>query len=159
MTPVHELGAASPTRRRAALLRFATEIGAWAAIGTAFAQIAVSANDGKQVLVDGVQTVPDNPAPDSVAIIDMAHGTPRVLASIAVPTSVIGPPRSVAVAPDESYAIVTSARRISDADPHHQLDDGERKAFQPGIEPADHGKRAGAMCGHGSIVHHVVLST
>ena len=41
MTPVHELGAASPTRRRAALLRFATEIGAWAAIGTAFAQISL----------------------------------------------------------------------------------------------------------------------
>ncbi|HEX2145284.1 MAG TPA: hypothetical protein VHG10_12330 [Glycomyces sp.] len=38
MTPVHELGAASPTRRKAALLRFPTEIGAWAAIGTAIAQ-------------------------------------------------------------------------------------------------------------------------
>lgn len=41
MTPVHELGAASPTRRRAALLRFAAELGAWAAIGTALAQISV----------------------------------------------------------------------------------------------------------------------
>ncbi|MFG3338462.1 hypothetical protein [Glycomyces sp. NPDC048151] len=41
MTPVHKLGAASPTRRRAALLRFATELGAWAAIGTAFAQLSL----------------------------------------------------------------------------------------------------------------------
>jgi hypothetical protein len=41
MTPVHELGAASPTRRKAALLRFATEVGAWAAIGMAFAQISL----------------------------------------------------------------------------------------------------------------------
>ncbi|MDA1362369.1 hypothetical protein O1R50_22280 [Glycomyces luteolus] len=41
MTPVHEMGAASPTRRRAALLRFATEAGAWAAIGMAFAQISL----------------------------------------------------------------------------------------------------------------------
>ncbi|WP_205324421.1 hypothetical protein [Glycomyces sp. YM15] len=41
MTPVHDMGAASPTRRRAALLRFATEIGAWAAIGMAFAQISL----------------------------------------------------------------------------------------------------------------------
>ncbi|MFC3492841.1 hypothetical protein [Glycomyces rhizosphaerae] len=41
MTPVHEMGAASPTRRRAALLRFATEVGAWAAIGTALAQISL----------------------------------------------------------------------------------------------------------------------
>lgn len=35
------MGAASPTRRRAALLRFATEVGAWAAIGMAFAQISL----------------------------------------------------------------------------------------------------------------------
>jgi hypothetical protein len=41
MTPVHELGAASPTRRKASLLRFATELGAWGAIGTAFAQISL----------------------------------------------------------------------------------------------------------------------
>lgn len=41
MTPVHELGAASPTRRRAAVLRFLTEIGAWAAIGTAIAQVSL----------------------------------------------------------------------------------------------------------------------
>jgi hypothetical protein len=41
MTPVHELGAASPTRRRAALLRFATEVGAWAAVGMAFAQVSL----------------------------------------------------------------------------------------------------------------------
>jgi hypothetical protein len=41
MTPVHEVGAASPTRRRAAVLRFLTEIGAWAAIGTAVAQVSL----------------------------------------------------------------------------------------------------------------------
>ncbi|MEU5154562.1 hypothetical protein [Glycomyces sp. NPDC021274] len=41
MTPVHDLGAASPTRRRAALLRFATEVGDWAAIGIALAQISM----------------------------------------------------------------------------------------------------------------------
>lgn len=91
--------------------------------GAAAAQIAVSANDGKQVLVDGVQTVPDAPAPDSVSIIRMARGTARILATIPVPTSVIGPPRSVAVAPDGSFAIVTSARRISDSDPHQIVPD------------------------------------
>ncbi|GAA1663456.1 hypothetical protein GCM10009830_05970 [Glycomyces endophyticus] len=37
--PVHDLGAASPKRRRAAALRFLTEIGAWAAIGTAAAHV------------------------------------------------------------------------------------------------------------------------
>jgi hypothetical protein len=41
MIPVHELGAASPTRRKAAILRFLTEVGAWAAIGMAFAQVSL----------------------------------------------------------------------------------------------------------------------
>jgi len=38
-TPVHDLGAASPKRRPAAALRFLTEIAAWAALGTAAAQV------------------------------------------------------------------------------------------------------------------------
>jgi len=41
MTPVHELGAASPNRRKQALVRFLTEVGAWAAIGMAIAQISL----------------------------------------------------------------------------------------------------------------------
>jgi len=39
--PVHDLGAASPRRRRAAILRFLTEIGAWTAIGWAVAQVSL----------------------------------------------------------------------------------------------------------------------
>ena len=38
----------------------------------ASAQIAVSANDNKAVLVNGVATVADNPASDTVTIIDLA---------------------------------------------------------------------------------------
>jgi hypothetical protein len=42
VTPaVHELGAASPARRKAALLRFLTEVGAWAAIGMAIGQVSL----------------------------------------------------------------------------------------------------------------------
>lgn len=81
------------------------------------AEIAVSANDGKQILEDGVQIVPITPRPDSITLIDLAARPPRVLGSLEVPTSVIGPPGSVAVAPDESYALVTASRRISTRDP------------------------------------------
>jgi hypothetical protein len=43
VTPaLHELGAASPSRRKAAVLRFLTEVGAWAAIGMAFAQVSLA---------------------------------------------------------------------------------------------------------------------
>jgi DNA-binding beta-propeller fold protein YncE len=81
------------------------------------AEIAVSAQDGKQVLVDGVPTVPDNPPPDYVAIFDLGSGPPKLMAEVPAPTSVVGPPQSVAVAPDESFALVTSANAIDPADP------------------------------------------
>lgn len=77
------------------------------------AQIAVSANDGKQVLDDGNQVVPAKPAPDTVSLIDLSASPPRLLGSVEAPTSVIGPPASVAMAPDESIALVTAARRLS----------------------------------------------
>jgi DNA-binding beta-propeller fold protein YncE len=84
---------------------------------TAHAEIAVSAQDGKQVLVDGVPSVPASPAADYVAIIDLGSNPPKVVAEIPAPTSVVGPPQSVAVAPDESFALVTSANAIDPADP------------------------------------------
>ena len=74
--------------------------------------LAVSANDNKAVLVNGVTTAVPNPAPDTVAIIDLRFTPPRVVAEIEAPASVVGPPLSVAVAPDESIALVTAAMRI-----------------------------------------------
>jgi DNA-binding beta-propeller fold protein YncE len=83
----------------------------------AVAELVLSANDGKAVLVDGVNTVPANPAPDSVTVIDFAASPPKVLAEIPVPASVVGPPSSVAIARDESYALVTAATKVDPADP------------------------------------------
>lgn len=82
----------------------------------AAAQLAVSSNDGKGVLVNGVNTVPDNPAPDNISIIDMNASPPKVLATVMVPTSLVGPPQSVAIAPDESFALVTAATQIDPND-------------------------------------------
>jgi DNA-binding beta-propeller fold protein YncE len=76
------------------------------------AEIAVSANDGKQVLADGQQVVPNPLIPDSVSILDFGGGKLRLVASVAAPASVIGPPRSIAITPDQAYAIVTNARRV-----------------------------------------------
>lgn len=80
------------------------------------AEIAVSANDGKQVLSDGQQVVPIAPPADSITLIDLSARPPRLLESLKVPTSVIGPPGSVALTPDESYALITASRRISAQD-------------------------------------------
>ena len=80
---------------------------------SAQAQIAVSANDGKQTLSNGEQVAPSHPRPDSVTIIDLSASPPRVIGEVLVPTSIIGPPASVAVAPDESFALVTAARKLT----------------------------------------------
>jgi DNA-binding beta-propeller fold protein YncE len=83
----------------------------------ASAQLAVSANDNKAVLVDGVGKVPDNPQPDTVSIIDLSAKPPKVIAELKAPTSVVGPPQSVAVSRDESFALVTGAIKVDPADP------------------------------------------
>ena len=74
--------------------------------------LAVSANDNKAILVNGVTTAVPNAAPDTVALIDLSSSPPRLVAEIDAPASVVGPPSSVAVAPDESIALVTAAMRI-----------------------------------------------
>ena len=82
---------------------------------SAVAQLAVSANEGKVANVDGVSTVLQNPPPDHIMLIDLGASPPKVVAELDVPTSVVGPATSVAVAPDESYALVTSATKIDPA--------------------------------------------
>jgi DNA-binding beta-propeller fold protein YncE len=80
----------------------------------ASAELAVSANDNKAVLVDGVTTPVADAAPDTVALIDLKAKPPRVVAEIEAAASVVGPPLSVAIAPDESIALVTAAMKIVD---------------------------------------------
>lgn len=83
----------------------------------ASAQIAVSANDNKAVLVNGATVVADNPVADTVNIIDLSASPPRVIGEVKAPASVVGPPQSVAVSKDESYALVTGAFKVDPADP------------------------------------------
>jgi YVTN family beta-propeller protein len=87
------------------------------------AQLVVSANDNKLILVNGVATVAQNPAPDTVAIIDLKVSPPKLVAEIDAPASVVGPPLSVAITPDESLALVTSAMKINPSDPTKQIPD------------------------------------
>src|SRR5260370_17485888 len=72
-------------------------------------QLAVSANDGKAVLVDGVNSVPANPPPDTVTVVDLSTVPPRVVAELQAPASVVAPPLSVPLTPDKSSSLVTAA--------------------------------------------------
>jgi len=81
------------------------------------AELAVVALSDEQRLDDGAQVVPAHPQPDRVATVAFGPGELRRLATIEAPTSVIGPPGSVAVTPDGRHALVTDARTIDPADP------------------------------------------
>jgi DNA-binding beta-propeller fold protein YncE len=89
----------------------------------AAAELAVSANDNKVALVNGVVTVVQNPPPDTATIIDLKSSPPKVIAEIEAPASVVGPPLSVAITPDESLALVTAAMKVDPADPSKQTPD------------------------------------
>ena len=80
------------------------------------AQLAVSSNDNKVRLDNGVNKLVPNAPPDTISVIDLKASPPRVVAEIPVPGSVVGPPTSVAVAPDESIALVTSSTKIDPND-------------------------------------------
>ncbi|HTB62979.1 MAG TPA: hypothetical protein VK737_05260 [Opitutales bacterium] len=90
---------------------------------TAHAQLAVSTNDAHAELVNGVNTVPKNPPSDTLAVIDLSVAPPKLRAEINVPGSVIGPPFSVAVTPDESLALVTACMKVDPADPTKTTED------------------------------------
>jgi DNA-binding beta-propeller fold protein YncE len=90
---------------------------------SASAQIAVSANDNKQTLNNGVGVIPENPPADTVAIIDLNVSPPKIIGELNAPNSVQGPPQNVAIAPDESYALVASAMKRDPADPKKLVPD------------------------------------
>ena len=86
----------------------------------AHAQIAVSANDNKVMLDNGVVKVVAHPPADTVSIIDLKTTPPRVIAEVQAPVSVVGPPLSVAITPDEGLALVTASNKVDPADPTKQ---------------------------------------
>jgi DNA-binding beta-propeller fold protein YncE len=87
------------------------------------AQIAISANDNKVALVNGTVQVVQNPAPDTITVIDLKANPPRAVTEIPVPASVVGPPMSVAITPDEGLALVTSAMKVDPADRTKTIND------------------------------------
>ena len=101
----------------------------------AAAQIAVSANDHKARLVNGVNTVVPNPTPDTVSIIDLKTTPPTVIAEVNAPASVVGPPVSVAITPDASIALVTSATKISPTDPTKTVPDNRMSVIDLTARP------------------------
>jgi DNA-binding beta-propeller fold protein YncE len=87
------------------------------------AELAVSANDNKVMNVNGTVKVVPNAPSDTVAIIDLKASPPRVIAEVNAPASVVGPPLSVAITPDESLALVTASSKVDPNDATKQTPD------------------------------------
>jgi DNA-binding beta-propeller fold protein YncE len=77
----------------------------------AFADLAISGQDGKQVRAgDGLPMVP---TPDSVATIAFSSSdAPRVIGMINVCSTQMGPPSALAVAPDYSFVLATCPQKF-----------------------------------------------
>src|SRR3954452_4131967 len=115
-----------------AALRKRTRRAAWALISTSLAglanfaaqaEIVVTANDGKMVLENGSALVRKQPLPDTVSVIDFTDGALKLLGEVPAPASVVGPPPSVAIAPDGAFALVTGAMKLDPADPAKTVPD------------------------------------
>ena len=84
---------------------------------SAWAQIAISSNDHKITQENGVTKALPTPPPDSITIVDLAALPVKVLGTVSgVPGSVVGPPLSVAITPEESMALIASSSKIDPAD-------------------------------------------
>ena len=82
------------------------------------ADIILSMNDNHTVLDDkAAQVAADPMRPDTVDLIDVGQNPPRIVGTIDVPGSVVGPPFAVWMAADSSWAILTAATKADPAVP------------------------------------------
>ena len=103
---------ASRTRCARALAGLAIAITAYTAHA---ADWIVSSNDGKYQRVEGRDTYPANPQPDTLTLLDASHFPPQVKVQVEVENGIQGPPQAVAITPDASVALVAAPTRYDQA--------------------------------------------
>ena len=69
-------------------------------------ELLVSANDAKLVRDNGADRFPEDPGPDTLSLIDLDAA--RVLVTVPVLTSIVGPPQAVALSRDGALAVVAA---------------------------------------------------
>jgi DNA-binding beta-propeller fold protein YncE len=89
----------------------------------AAAQIVGVAVDSNVRLAAGKATIAPSPAGDSAVFFDFSAGRPRRLGEVAVPTSYLGVPASVAISPDGTLALVSASMQVDPAKPDRYVED------------------------------------
>lgn len=74
----------------------------------------LSVQDGRAGLADGKSVVRE--ATDTLAVVELSDGRLRIVQQVAMPTSLVGPPSSIAVAPGGRLALVSAATRRDPTD-------------------------------------------
>ena len=106
-----------PTRATRSTIVSTTVAFVAATAAFAHAQVAVIALENKVVLDDGAVKVVVDPRPDGAALLDLSASPPRLIAQMNLPSAtVLGPPTTVALTPDESLALIGSGQRADPAD-------------------------------------------
>ena len=89
-------------------------LSACAGIGGSDSSKFLSIQDGRAVLVDGAGKV--GKGQDTLALVELKDDKVRLLSDLVMPTSLVGPPASIAVLPDKKYALVTAATKLDPND-------------------------------------------
>jgi DNA-binding beta-propeller fold protein YncE len=92
-------------------------------IASASAQLLVSSNDNTEIMVNGEHVVVSDAPADTVTIIDMSAKPPKVVGEVSAPSSWSGPPQNVAVAPDESIALIGNSQKRDPSNPAAMIPD------------------------------------
>jgi DNA-binding beta-propeller fold protein YncE len=71
----------------------------------------VSSNDGKYQRVQGQDTYPANPKPDTLTVLDASVFPPKVNQTVQVENAIQGPPQAAAISPDGQLALVAAPTR------------------------------------------------
>lgn len=74
----------------------------------------LSVQDGRAGLVDGKPLL--RKADDTLAVIELSQGHLRLVHQVTIPTSLVGPPSSIAIAPGGRMALVSASTRRDPAD-------------------------------------------
>jgi hypothetical protein len=89
-------------------------LSACAGIGGSDTSEFLSIQDGRAVLVDGVGRV--GKAQDTLALIELKDEKLMLHSDLVMPTSLVGPPASIAILPNKKYALVTAATKLDPND-------------------------------------------
>jgi DNA-binding beta-propeller fold protein YncE len=99
------------------------------------ADIGLSGNDNHTTVENGKPVGMTNPTPDNVSVLDLSQPMPRVLGTIDVAFSDIGPPTAITFTPDGRYGLVTSSTRPDASAPDRVVPDDRISVLDLSVMP------------------------